>query len=84
MTLTSGEATWVPIRSVKAKVRALTNRTSQQNPRAVLIRLGQIMRGWAAPPQPSRNFWMVIVNLFVVLLIGAWLVRARLKRRAAQ
>jgi RNA-directed DNA polymerase len=36
-----------PIRSVKAKVRALTNRTSQQNPRAVLIRLGQIMRGWA-------------------------------------
>jgi len=36
-----------PIRSLKAKVRALTNRTSQQNPRAVLIRLNQIMRGWA-------------------------------------
>ena len=35
-----------PIRSVKAKVRALTRRTSQ-NPRAVLIRLNQIMRGWA-------------------------------------
>jgi RNA-directed DNA polymerase len=32
---------------LKAKIRALTNRTSQQNPRAVLIRLNQIMRGWA-------------------------------------
>ena len=36
-----------PIRSLKAKIRALTNTTSQQNPRDVLIRLGQIMRGWA-------------------------------------
>ena len=36
-----------PIRSLKAKVRALTNRTSQQNLRDVLIRLNQIMRGWA-------------------------------------
>ena len=36
-----------PIRSLKAKIRALTNRTSQQNPRAVLIRLNQIIRGWA-------------------------------------
>lgn len=37
-----------PIRSLKAKVRALTNRTSQQPPRVVLIRLNQIMRGWSA------------------------------------
>ena len=37
-----------PIRSLKAKVRALTHRTSQQNPRDVLIRLNQIMRGWSA------------------------------------
>jgi RNA-directed DNA polymerase len=36
-----------PIRSLKAKIRALTNRTSQQDPGYVLIRLGQIMRGWA-------------------------------------
>jgi RNA-directed DNA polymerase len=36
-----------PIRSLKAKIRALTNRTSQQDPRSVLIRLNQIMRGWA-------------------------------------
>ena len=36
-----------PIRSVKAKIRALTHRTSQQDLRAVLIRLNQIMRGWA-------------------------------------
>ncbi|MGH3504186.1 MAG: group II intron reverse transcriptase/maturase [Nocardioidaceae bacterium] len=36
-----------PIRSLKAKIRALTRRKSQQNPKAVLIRLNQIMRGWA-------------------------------------
>jgi RNA-directed DNA polymerase len=36
-----------PIRSLKDKIRALTNRTSQQNPQDVLIRLNQIMRGWA-------------------------------------
>ena len=36
-----------PIRSVKDKIRALTRRTSQQPPRDALIRLNQIMRGWA-------------------------------------
>ncbi|WP_433529235.1 group II intron reverse transcriptase/maturase [Micromonospora sp. CA-263727] len=36
-----------PIRSLKSKVRALTRRTSQQDPAAVLIRLGQILRGWS-------------------------------------
>jgi RNA-directed DNA polymerase len=36
-----------PIRSVKAKIRALTHRSSQQDLRDVLIRLNQIMRGWA-------------------------------------
>ena len=36
-----------PIRSVKDKIRALTPRTSQQDLRAVLIRLNQIMRGWS-------------------------------------
>ena len=36
-----------PVRQVKAKIRALTRRTSQQNLRDVLIRLAQIMRGWA-------------------------------------
>jgi RNA-directed DNA polymerase len=36
-----------PIRSLKAKIRALTNRTSQQDLRSALIRLNQVMRGWA-------------------------------------
>lgn len=36
-----------PIRQLKDKIRALTNRTSQQDSRDVLIRLNQIMRGWA-------------------------------------
>jgi RNA-directed DNA polymerase len=37
-----------PIRSVKAKIRALTHRKSQQDPRSVVIRLNMIMRGWAS------------------------------------
>ncbi|GEL16583.1 group II intron reverse transcriptase/maturase [Pseudonocardia asaccharolytica DSM 44247 = NBRC 16224] len=37
-----------PLRQLKDKIRALTNRTSQQAPRAVLVRLNQIMRGWVA------------------------------------
>ncbi|WP_097911711.1 group II intron reverse transcriptase/maturase [Streptomyces sp. b84] len=36
-----------PIRQLKDKIRALTNRKSQQDPGDVLIRLNQIMRGWA-------------------------------------
>jgi RNA-directed DNA polymerase len=36
-----------PVRSVKAKIRAATSRTSTQDPGAVLIRLAQIMRGWS-------------------------------------
>ena len=36
-----------PVRSLKQKVRDLTHRTSQRPPRDVLIRLNQIMRGWA-------------------------------------
>jgi RNA-directed DNA polymerase len=37
-----------PIRAVKAKIRALTHKTSQQDLAYVLTRLGQIMRGWAS------------------------------------
>jgi RNA-directed DNA polymerase len=36
-----------PVRSLKDKVRALTNRTTQRNPGFVLTRLDQVMRGWA-------------------------------------
>jgi RNA-directed DNA polymerase len=35
-----------PFRSVKAKIRALTPRTSQRDLRALLIRINQITRGW--------------------------------------
>jgi RNA-directed DNA polymerase len=35
-----------PFRSVKAKIRALTPRTSQQDLQATLIRINQILRGW--------------------------------------
>ena len=35
-----------PFRSVKAKIRALTPRTSQRELRALLIRINQITRGW--------------------------------------
>ena len=36
-----------PIRSLKAKIRALTRRTSQLDPGYVLTRLNQVMHGWA-------------------------------------
>jgi len=36
-----------PIRSLKAKIRALTDRKSQQNAGTVLTRLAQVMRGWS-------------------------------------
>jgi RNA-directed DNA polymerase len=37
-----------PIRSLKNKIRALTNRTSQRTPGLTLTRINQILRGWAA------------------------------------
>ena len=36
-----------PTRSLKTKIRALTRRTSQIEPRDLLIRLNQIVQGWA-------------------------------------
>ncbi|WND59663.1 group II intron maturase-specific domain-containing protein [Mycolicibacterium vanbaalenii] len=36
-----------PVRSLRDKIRALTSRLSQQQPRDVLIRLNRIMRGWS-------------------------------------
>jgi len=36
-----------PVRSLKAKIRALTRRTSQQDLGYVLARLGLVMHGWA-------------------------------------
>ncbi|MGH3671667.1 MAG: group II intron reverse transcriptase/maturase [Pseudonocardiaceae bacterium] len=36
-----------PVRQLKDKIRALTPRTSQLDPKSVLIRLNQIMRGWS-------------------------------------
>ncbi len=37
-----------PVKSLKAKIRALTHKTSQGNLAWLLTRLGQIMRGWAS------------------------------------
>jgi RNA-directed DNA polymerase len=36
-----------PVRALKAKIRALTHKTSQWDLASTLTRLGQIMRGWA-------------------------------------
>jgi len=56
-----------PVRSVKAKIRALTGRTSQQDLGTVLIRLNQIMRGWANYFQHA-----VAKHTFKVLENFAW------------
>jgi hypothetical protein len=37
-----------PVPSLKAKIRALTRRTSQLDPRHVVTRLNQAMHGWAS------------------------------------
>jgi RNA-directed DNA polymerase len=36
-----------PLRSIKSKIRALTNRLSQADPARILRRINQIQRGWA-------------------------------------
>jgi RNA-directed DNA polymerase len=56
-----------PIRSLKAKIRALTRRTSQQDLGYVLTRLNQVMHGWA-------NYFRhaVAKNTFGMLDAFAW------------
>jgi RNA-directed DNA polymerase len=36
-----------PLKAVKAKIRAMTHRVSQANPRTIVARINQILRGWA-------------------------------------
>src|SRR5204863_3105628 len=70
-----------PIRSLKAKVRALTNRTSQQHPGSVLIRLAQIMRGWSTyfRHAVSKHTFSALAN-FAWHRVARWLmVRASLE-----
>ncbi|MFB6717023.1 group II intron reverse transcriptase/maturase [Streptomyces sp. NPDC056358] len=78
-----------PIRQLKDKIRALTNRTSQQNPRGALIRLNQIMRGWAnyfkhavckATLSSLANFtWHRVISWWMALHRWKWKdVRRRL------
>ncbi len=66
-----------PIRSLKAKVRALTRRTSQQDLRYVLTRLNQVMHGWA-----SYFRHAVAKHTFSMLDHFAWkrLIRMLMKR----
>ncbi len=56
-----------PVRSVKAKIRALTRRTSQLDLGYVLTRLSQVMHGWA-------NYFRhaVAKNVFAMLDSFAW------------
>ena len=56
-----------PIRSLKAKIRALTHRASQQDLGYVLARLNQVMHGWA-------NYFRhaIAKNIFSMLDNFAW------------
>ena len=56
-----------PIRSVKAKIRALTHRLSQQDLKIVLTRLNQVMHGWA-----NYFKYAVAKNVFGMLDNFAW------------
>jgi len=56
-----------PIRSLKAKIRALTPRTSQLDTEYVLTRLNQVMQGWAS------YFWHAVAkDTFNMLDHFAW------------
>ncbi|MZE51473.1 group II intron reverse transcriptase/maturase [Streptomyces sp. SID5770] len=71
-----------PIRQLKDKIRALTNRKSQADPRAVLIRLNQIMRGWAnyfkhavakvTLKTLQRFVWHRVISWWIVLHRWRW------------
>ncbi|MFE6904788.1 group II intron reverse transcriptase/maturase [Streptomyces sp. NPDC057717] len=71
-----------PIRQLKDKIRALTNRKSQQNPRDVLIRLNQITRGWAnyfkhavakvTLKTLQRYVWHRVISWWIVLHRWRW------------
>ena len=58
-----------PVQSVKAKIRALTRRTSQQDLGYVLTRLNQVMHG-----SPGANYFRYAVakNVFAMLDNFAW------------
>jgi RNA-directed DNA polymerase len=56
-----------PVRPVKAKIRALTRRTSQLDLEYVLTRLNQVMHGWA-----SYFRHAVARNVFAMLDSFAW------------
>ena len=71
-----------PVRQLKDKIRALTSRTSQMNPRDVLIRLNQIMRGWAnyfkhavakvTLKSLARFVWHRVISWWIVLHRWRW------------
>ncbi|MFK4228093.1 group II intron reverse transcriptase/maturase [Streptomyces sp. NPDC019890] len=71
-----------PIRQLKDKIRALTNRKSQQDPGQVLIRLNQIMRGWAnyfkhavakVTLKTLQNFvWHRVISWWIVMYRWRW------------
>lgn len=63
-----------PVRSLKAKIRALTNRTSHRPPGAVLTRLSQIMRGWSGyfRHAVSKHTFQSLAN-FVWRRVARWL-----------
>jgi RNA-directed DNA polymerase len=56
-----------PIRQLKAKIRALTHRQSQQDLKSLLRRINQILRGWSAYFQHA-----VAQNQFITLAHFVW------------
>ena len=68
-----------PIRSLKAKIRALTPRTSQQDLEYVLTRLNQVMHGWANyfRHAVAKNVFDMLDNLVWWRVIGMLQTRHR-------
>ncbi|MCW2943091.1 MAG: RNA-directed polymerase [Actinomycetia bacterium] len=59
---------------MKDKIRALTRRTSQANPKDALIRLNQIMRGWGSG-LPITADGIDLINLSRTLAITRYRYR---------
>jgi len=72
-----------PIRSVKAKIRALTHRLSQQDLKSVLTRLNQVMHGWANYFQHAvaKNVFSMLDNFAWRRVIRMLTVRHRWRRK---